>query len=103
MIDFGKTTPLKEGISITHNIPWQRGNHEDGYLIGLENLITLLQTILEECIERCDSAIQQQATRKSTNSNLSLSSTLSNGNLSTDQQSLVTIKSNESNPLSTGH
>uniref|UniRef100_A0A8C6TXC4 Kinase n=1 Tax=Neogobius melanostomus TaxID=47308 RepID=A0A8C6TXC4_9GOBI len=31
MIDFGKTTALAEG-ELLHNVPWQEGNREDGYL-----------------------------------------------------------------------
>ncbi|XP_067938425.1 uncharacterized protein [Watersipora subatra] len=49
MIDFGKTTPLPAGVTITHDQPWERGNHEDGYLTGLDNLIALMKNILEDC------------------------------------------------------
>lgn len=42
MIDFGKTTPLPEGQTLQHDIPWQEGNREDGYLSGLDNLIDIL-------------------------------------------------------------
>lgn len=42
MIDFGKTTPLPEGQTLKHDIPWQEGNREDGYLSGLNNLIDIL-------------------------------------------------------------
>ena len=41
MIDFGKTTELKEGMTISHNDDWVLGNHEDGYLRGLDNLIRI--------------------------------------------------------------
>lgn len=50
LIDFGKTVSVPEGLSIDHNSPWEVGNHEDGYLIGIENLILLfgdLVTMLE--------------------------------------------------------
>eukprot|EP00039_Didymoeca_costata_P019122 m.336338 g.336338 ORF g.336338 m.336338 type:complete len:396 (-) comp17819_c0_seq1:100-1287(-) len=39
MIDFGKTTKVE--IPITHVKPWVLGNHEDGYLTGLNTLIEI--------------------------------------------------------------
>ncbi|MPC37003.1 Inositol-trisphosphate 3-kinase A [Portunus trituberculatus] len=39
MIDFAKTVPVPEDISITHRKPWKLGNHEEGYLTGIDNLI----------------------------------------------------------------
>ncbi|XP_006897823.1 PREDICTED: inositol-trisphosphate 3-kinase B [Elephantulus edwardii] len=47
MIDFGKTTPLPEGQTLQHDVPWQEGNREDGYLSGLNNLIDIL-TAMED-------------------------------------------------------
>ncbi|XP_063839899.1 LOW QUALITY PROTEIN: inositol-trisphosphate 3-kinase A-like [Scylla paramamosain] len=47
MIDFAKTVPLPQGVAITHRSPWSEGTHEDGYLLGLENLIDIF-TALEK-------------------------------------------------------
>lgn len=49
MIDFGKTTALAEGQTLLHDIPWQEGNREDGYLLGLCNLICTLESAGETC------------------------------------------------------
>lgn len=48
MIDFGKTRLLSDDIHITHEKPWIRDSHEDGYLIGLDNLISILREIINE-------------------------------------------------------
>jgi 1D-myo-inositol-triphosphate 3-kinase len=46
MIDFGVTTPCEAGLK--HDTPWVMGNHEDGYLLGLANLIRLWNQLLVE-------------------------------------------------------
>lgn len=46
MIDFAKTVPLPDAIEIDHCSPWLKGNHEDGYLFGVENLINILEEIM---------------------------------------------------------
>lgn len=51
IIDFGKTTALPEGQTLSHDVPWQEGNREDGYLWGLGNLIHTLEAIEEEAGE----------------------------------------------------
>jgi 1D-myo-inositol-triphosphate 3-kinase len=45
LIDFGKTIPLPGGATIDHRSLWKEGNHEDGYLWGLDNLIRLWREI----------------------------------------------------------
>lgn len=48
LIDFAKTIALPEDVKITHNAKWKVGNHEDGYLIGVNNLIKIFMTMLEQ-------------------------------------------------------
>ena len=43
LIDFAKCSRMEEQRPpLTHRAQWELGNHEDGYLIGLDNLIQLL-------------------------------------------------------------
>lgn len=59
LIDFAKTIELPENTYITHDRKWEVGNHEDGYLIGLNNLIEIFSELLEdingEVVERKNS------------------------------------------------
>lgn len=48
MIDFGKTRLLPADIQINHRQIWRRGSHEDGYLLGLDNLISLFEEMIDE-------------------------------------------------------
>jgi 1D-myo-inositol-triphosphate 3-kinase len=41
MIDFAKTMQAEDGLQLTHRTMWQEGNHEDGYLFGLDNMISI--------------------------------------------------------------
>ncbi|XP_055908779.1 inositol-trisphosphate 3-kinase A isoform X2 [Eupeodes corollae] len=45
LIDFAKTVNLPPNHVIDHNTTWKVGNHEDGYLIGINNLIDLFSDI----------------------------------------------------------
>ncbi|GLV35554.1 Inositol 145-triphosphate kinase 2 [Carabus blaptoides fortunei] len=48
LIDFAKTLILPSDIDIDHISKWNVGNHEDGYLIGINNLISIFMTMLEQ-------------------------------------------------------
>ena len=62
LIDFGKTVPLPPTSKpITHNSNWEVGNHEDGYLIGIGNLIELF-TNLCQLLEKEERWLSDQKT-----------------------------------------
>uniref|UniRef100_A0AC11BI04 Inositol-trisphosphate 3-kinase A n=1 Tax=Ovis aries TaxID=9940 RepID=A0AC11BI04_SHEEP len=42
-----ETTPLPDGQTLDHRRPWEEGNREDGYLLGLDNLIGILASLAE--------------------------------------------------------
>lgn len=45
LIDFAKTVSLPDKVDITHENKWKVGNHEDGYMIGINNLIDIFQEV----------------------------------------------------------
>ncbi|XP_017781542.1 PREDICTED: uncharacterized protein LOC108566252 isoform X2 [Nicrophorus vespilloides] len=47
LIDFAKTIILPDNVDIDHKSKWKVGNHEDGYLIGVDNIISIFVTIME--------------------------------------------------------
>ncbi|KAG8297428.1 hypothetical protein J6590_036217 [Homalodisca vitripennis] len=48
LIDFAKTLILPSEMQIDHASEWIVGNHEDGYMIGVNNLIDIFGEILEK-------------------------------------------------------
>ena len=63
IIDFGKTTALPEGQTLNHDVPWQEGNREDGYLWGLENLIHTLESVSNKgnSVQTCCSVTKENS------------------------------------------
>jgi len=41
IIDLTHCKKLEEGETITHRLPYERGNHEEGFLTGLDNLLSV--------------------------------------------------------------
>ncbi|KAG6442641.1 inositol-trisphosphate 3-kinase homolog isoform X2 [Manduca sexta] len=44
LIDFAKTRRIPGGAYVNHRAPWQQGNHEEGFLYGLDRLIHTIET-----------------------------------------------------------
>jgi len=47
LIDFGKTVPVPENLQIDHKSAWEVGNHEDGYMIGLDCIVAIFKQFSE--------------------------------------------------------
>lgn len=56
LIDFAKTVLLPENHCIDHFSTWKVGNHEDGYLIGINNLLELFSELEMEINTITDSS-----------------------------------------------
>jgi 1D-myo-inositol-triphosphate 3-kinase len=41
IIDFAKTLPVPKGEAVDHRSEWVQGNHEEGFLTGLDSLISV--------------------------------------------------------------
>ncbi|XP_063385270.1 inositol-trisphosphate 3-kinase A isoform X1 [Cydia fagiglandana] len=59
MIDFAKTVPVPDNVNIDHNSSWKVGNHEDGYLIGIDNLISIFETMINENDTNTEQSIEK--------------------------------------------
>lgn len=81
LIDFAKTVELPQNVTIDHNSAWTVGNHEDGYLIGINNMIDIFTELLQEhasLVKGTESSEVQetQSTADSDHGSEELSSTL---------------------------
>uniref|UniRef100_A0A336MNH2 Kinase n=1 Tax=Culicoides sonorensis TaxID=179676 RepID=A0A336MNH2_CULSO len=47
LIDYAKSAEVPEGVTIDHRKPWQPGNHEEGLLYGMDQLIVVFKTLQE--------------------------------------------------------
>ena len=45
LIDFAKTYQVSHHLKLTHRSPWQEGNHEEGFLLGMDNLISTIEEV----------------------------------------------------------
>lgn len=54
LIDFAKTRIVPEGIQVDHRAQWEQGNHEEGFLYGLDRLIHTIETATPPI--QCDEA-----------------------------------------------
>merc|ERR1711933_141931 len=47
LIDFANVVPVPQGKSIDHCSPWRPGNHEDGMLTGIDNMIRCWEEVVK--------------------------------------------------------
>lgn len=69
LIDFAKTHSLPENTKVTHKKKWELGNHEDGYLSGVDNIIRIFESIISRTSNNNFQLIEQQSLKKTTNLN----------------------------------
>ncbi|VDQ04819.1 unnamed protein product [Trichobilharzia regenti] len=61
LIDFAKIFSLCDSqIRLNHRSAWHFGNHEDGYLTGIDNLIRLFEEIIPIQVVRLDATLSIQ-------------------------------------------
>ncbi|KAM4617540.1 inositol-trisphosphate 3-kinase B-like [Discoglossus pictus] len=64
MIDFGKTSPAPSHLSLRHDVPWEAGNHEDGYLMGLRNLTDTIRETMSRLEEKTEKLREEKEEEK---------------------------------------
>ena len=46
MIDFANVSEVDASRPLTHRLPWEKGNREEGYLFGLDNLVQIFADLV---------------------------------------------------------
>lgn len=52
LIDFAKTRPVPANMTVNHRSTWSPGNHEEGFLYGLDQLIRVFEQVQTTGTER---------------------------------------------------
>ncbi|XP_059224106.1 uncharacterized protein LOC106087095 isoform X2 [Stomoxys calcitrans] len=73
LIDFAKTVHLPENHFINHSSTWKVGNHEDGYLIGINNLIDIYSELEMEINTTSETSNSNSLSPSSASSSASIS------------------------------
>lgn len=64
LIDFANTQTIPENTEVTHRKKWELGNHEDGYLIGVDNIIRIFESIISRTNDGVISSCRACARRR---------------------------------------
>lgn len=98
LIDFAKTIPLPENVQITHRKPWSEGTHEDGYLLGMDNLIDLF-SVIEKNLNSND-GVTKTAINPPEETNSSTTNTVNSTSTSTSTSSITNTPTTNSHSSS---
>ncbi|KAM7349516.1 inositol 1,4,5-triphosphate kinase 2 isoform 2-T7 [Cochliomyia hominivorax] len=97
LIDFAKTVLLPQNHYIDHASTWKVGNHEDGYLIGINNLIDIFAELEIEINTTTDSSTVSSTslTPSSASSSASLSPKRSTSETNIEEKRLAEERERE--------
>lgn len=64
LIDFAKTRLVPEDAKVSHRTAWHQGNHEEGFLFGLDRLIQTIESArLPENVEEAENTPEPDVSR----------------------------------------
>lgn len=58
IIDFAKTNSLPNGKTVDHRSPWVQGNYEEGFLFGVDQLITMIESTITKDNFDCNNILE---------------------------------------------